>query len=165
MPSVKLTLSVNPSGYTNSYWTGPPNGLVVDGASAYTKPGSGNSRAFTYDTNASAMIPANAVITGVRMDVAGYVSIVSGGETVRAGPGAFGGTAAYDAWTAADIWHVFGGPGNTLGATSVADLAIMSVRVVQGTNSAVTHYIDGADAYVYWEYPASVNSLILMPFC
>ena len=165
MPSVKLTLSVNPSGYTNSYWTGPSNGLVVDGASAYVKPGSGSSRTFTYDTNASAMIPANAVITGVRMDVAGYVSIASGTEMVRAGPGVSGGTAAYDAWTAANIWHVFGGPGNTLGATSVADLAIMSVRVIQGTNSAVTHYIDGADAYADWEYPPSVNPFILMPFC
>lgn len=159
MPSTTLTLSINATGYTNNLWTSPANGLVSNNAYASVVPGATSSRTLTYDTNAASVIPANAVITGVRMNVEYRVSTAGTGEVMFGGPGASGGTAAGVSGSTTDTVYVFGGTGNPLGATSRGDLTVFSVKLYQGSNGSVTHYIDNAAAYVDWEYPATVNPL------
>jgi hypothetical protein len=165
MPSSTLTLAINTGAYSNNLWTSPANGLVSNNAYASNAPGVTGNRYFTYDTNAAALIPAGAVIVGVWLQVEHRVSATALGPNVMGAPGTSSGVAAPGGGQSAinglttDTVHSWGGPTNPLGATSVADLATLVVRISQTTAGAVTHFLDNATMVVDWVLPSGANVL------
>lgn len=149
-----LTLTVNASGYANSYWTSPADALTANGAYASANPGSG-SRTFAYDTNAASAIPANAVILGVVITVKGYATTTANTPLIGAAPSAsgIGGAATLQPVTATNAVYTYGASDNPLDALSRADLATLAVRVQNTSGSTSTYYIDHATMTVYWDYP------------
>jgi hypothetical protein len=157
MASATLTLTVSSS----TGWVNPTNAFVSNNAYAsYSSvTTSGTNFYFRFTTNAATLLPANAVITGVRMDVEYRTNNATPQPRFCAGPGDFGGTANPVVVTTTDVVYVFGGPGNTLGAVTRDDVSTASIQF--GNNAAGTsvHYIDNVVMYVDWELPKAGNTL------
>lgn len=153
--ATRLTLTANPTGYTNSNWTTPANALTSNNSYASQALSGTSSRLFAYDTNASSVIPANAVISGVVATVESRVSVASYGTLVGASPSAtgLGGSINMVGVTTTDAVYVYGASDDPLGATSLASLATLAVRAQNATSGTATVYIDHATMTVYWDYP------------
>lgn len=150
-----LTLTVNPTGYTNSYWTTPSNALTANNTYASAGPGSG-SRTFVYDTNAASVIPANAVILGVVITIKGYATVIANVPMIGAGPSSsgVGGGVTLRPVTTTNAIYTYGASDDPMGATSRADLVTLAVRVQNTSGNNSIYYIDHATMTVYWDYPA-----------
>lgn len=150
-----LTLTVNPTGYANSYWTSPANALTANNSYASAGPGSG-SRTFAYDTNAASVIPANAVILGVVITIKGYATVIANVPMIGAEPSSsgVGGDATLQPVTTTNAIYTYGASDNPMGATSRADLVTLAVRVQNTSGNNSLYYIDHATMTVYWDYPA-----------
>jgi len=157
MASATLTLTVS----TSTGWVNPTNALVSNNAYAsYSSVTAlGSNFYFRFNTNAAALLPANAVITGVRMDVEYRTNNAAPQPRFCAGPGDFGGTANPVVVTTTDTVYVFGGPGNTLGAVTRDDVATSSIQFGNNASGSAAHYIDNVVMYVDWELPKTGNTL------
>lgn len=157
MASATLTLTVSSS----IGWVNPTNALVSNNAyasySSVSSPGSNSY--FRFSTNAASLLPANAVITGVRVDVEYRANTATPQPRFAAGPGDFGGTANPVLVTTTDAVYIFGGVGNTLGAVTRDDVLVCSIQFGNNASGSAVHYIDNVVMYVDWELPKLGNTL------
>lgn len=155
-----LTLTINPTGYTNDYWASPANALTANNSYASAGPGSG-SRTLAYDTNAASVIPANAVILGVVITVRGYATTIANVPRIGAQPSSngIGGATTLQPVAATNTTYNYGAGDDPLGAVSRADLATLALRVQNTSGSTSTYYIDHATMTVFWDYPPAGNAL------
>lgn len=158
MPTATLTLT-----YNNGNWSNPTNAIGANNQYAtYNASAPGANVYMRFTTNASALIPANAVITGVSVHVEYRVNTTAGTPRFMAGPGEFGGNGySSDVFpNTADTIYVFGGAGNTLGPATLANVSNCSIR--NGNNAAGTaqHICDDIRMYVDWAYPTAGGNTV-----
>lgn len=163
MPSNGLSLTVNASGYTNNLWTNPTNAVGSTGSYATVAPGNTSSRSLTVDTNVTSVLPADAVIKGVVINVKYKVSTTSFSPAMECGPSNGTNTPISSeppiTPTTSDVVYSFGSSTNPMNVTTRSQLVTMSMRVYQNTSGSLTHYIDDCNMTVYWDYPAAGNVL------
>jgi hypothetical protein len=164
MPTSTITLTMNAGAFSNGTWTTPGNALVSNNAYASLNPGVTSNRYLTFDTNAAALIPTDAVIVGVLVQVEHRVSATTFGPNLMAGPGTAAGVMTSGGQTpingvTTDTVHSWGGGTNPLGALDVSSLATCIVRVSQTSAGSATHFIDNVAMWVDWVLPSGANVL------
>lgn len=146
-----LTLTASsPMALTNPANVATSNNVYATRAKANTS----NDYA-VWTTNAASVIPADAVILGVKMQVEYKVSTTASSPFFRAGIGELAMNTNYTTAspTTSDVTYTFGGPTDNMGAASRADLANVSLRISQSTSTSTTHSVDYFSVTVYWDYP------------
>ncbi|WP_147403629.1 hypothetical protein [Alicycliphilus denitrificans] len=136
-------------------FTNPANVATSNNVYATATKSSTSNDYAVWTTNAASVIPANAVILGVQMQVEYKVSTTASSPFFRAGIGELaqntGATTASP--TTSDVTYTFGGPTDNMGAASRADLAKVALRISQSTSTSTTHSVDYFGVTVYWDYP------------
>lgn len=165
MPSTALTLTINASGYVNSFFTNPGNALVSNNSYATVVTTSTSSRRLTADTNAASVIPSNAIIIGVVCTCEYKASVLTYSPYLYFGPGGssglYSGGKGPASVTTADVVYTTGSTTDQNTGTTIAALATMTVLLGTNSSGSTTHSIDNMTMTVYWDYPASINPLLL----
>lgn len=155
MPSTVLTLSVGTSSY---FFVSPANALVSGGSWATVyDPGGGDGVTGVghYNTNATQLLPSNAIILGVE------ITTIAKNDTYSASIGASISQVGNIPLTTTSMTQTFqsykfGSSVNNLGATSVSNLQVVSVAMQ--TVYPAESLLDYVTATVFWEVP-SLNVL------
>lgn len=155
MPSTVLTLSVGTG--SSYFFVNPANALVSGGswATVYDPGDNGVTGVGHYNTNATQLLPSNAIILGVE------ITTIAKNDTYSASIGASISQGGNVPLTTASMTQTFqsykfGSSVNNLGATSVSNLQVVSVAMQ--TADPAESLLDYVTATVFWEVP-SLNVL------
>lgn len=152
MSAFKTTLSLSVSQAIG--WTSTSSVFAADGSTAtYTDSAPPlNNYYFKFDTDAASMIPANAVISGVRIQVRYQSSTLPPQPRISAGPGEFGGPSGTNQYVLNTLaYYTFGSSTDPLGATSVSDVTRISLKFGKDATGNVTYFFDYITVDVHWD--------------